>query len=438
MRTQFLADKRDVYDLLMEHAAAPQDAFRLMEQSRARNLRDRLHAAPQHDLRTFAKTLPRGNAVLEYWLGKSSAAVLWITSEGTGMKRLALSAEDRAAITALPAMLADPERSDWRLTAQRVADRILNVVPILGRAGVERIKIIPDGDLARIPFEALPTADARLLIQHYAVSYAASAALIRSSTEKRAIRWPWQTTFEAFADPVPGSSESGVDLVAVRDGQRLPSANSEVMTIAKIVGGRSAVYLGADARKTYLERDTPAPVLHFATHAYADPQNPDRSYILLAPSSASQRFDYLFLKEVYSLPLKSVDLATVSACESDAGKLIAGEGVESFTRAFLAAGVRSVVTSLWSVGDRSTAALMVRFYSALADGMSKADALRAAKLDFIRASSASHPAFWAAFIINGDSDSRIPYVVSWLWLLAPAVAAALCAVVVVRTRAGKA
>jgi CHAT domain-containing protein len=177
------------------------------------------------------------------------------------------------------------------------------------------------------------------------------------------------------------------------------------------------MHAGPDARKEYLNQATQAPLLHFASHAFADMQDPDRSYILLAPATPSQRSDYLFLKEVYALPLAGVDLATASACETDAGKLVRGEGVESFSRAFLGAGARSALTSLWSVGDQSTAEFMLRFYAAMATGKSKAEALRAAKLDFLHAPSAAHPAFWAAFVLNGESASSIPYVVSWVWLL---------------------
>jgi CHAT domain-containing protein len=168
-----------------------------------------------------------------------------------------------------------------------------------------------------------------------------------------------------------------------------------------------------------LRQVTNAPILHFATHAFADLENPDLSYILLAPGSQSQRYDYLFLKEVSDLPLKNFSLVTLSACETGTGKDVPGEGVQSFTRSFLTAGVPSVVTSLWAVPDRSTSELMLRFYSRLSRGESLAGALRGAKLDFIHSQSFGHPANWAAFVVNGDGSARVPYVVGFNWLVLP-------------------
>jgi CHAT domain-containing protein len=78
------------------------------------------------------------------------------------------------------------------------------------------------------------------------------------------------------------------------------------------------------------------------------------------------------------------------------------------TRAFQYAGARSVLASLWSVADESTAVLMERFYGYLRAGLSKDAALRRAQLDLIRrarsdtASDGSHPYYWGAFQLNGD------------------------------------
>jgi hypothetical protein len=99
-----------------------------------------------------------------------------------------------------------------------------------------------------------------------------------------------------------------------------------------------------------------------------------------------------------------------------------------------------VVTSLWNVGDRSTAELMLRFYTRLASGAPKADALRGAKLEFLRYQRSSHPAYWAGFVLSGDGNSRLPYLVSWMWLAAPAalIICAAGAVLALRNRVGKA
>jgi len=207
-----------------------------------------------------------------------------------------------------------------------------------------------------------------------------------------------------------------------------------VAGIARELGGKAGLFVGDRARKDILKTGHLAPILHLATHAYADMQDPGRSYILLAPAKPDQAFDYLFLSEVYDLHLDGMSLATVSACETDAGKTVRGEGVESFSRAFLAAGARSVVTSLWPVGDRTTAQIMLRFYARLAKGAPKAEALRQTKLEFLRNPASSHPAYWAAFVLNGDANSRIPFAIGWVWFAAPAILL-IGALVLLRRRA---
>ncbi|MDQ6759306.1 MAG: CHAT domain-containing tetratricopeptide repeat protein [Acidobacteriota bacterium] len=394
LRSDFLADKRDVYDLLIEHTTKIDQVFRLMEQSRARNLRDRRGPVSRESLAEFAARVPAGMAVLEYWLGSSSAAVLWISASATGMRRWTFT-PGNLDLAAIPAIFANPQQRGWRDIAAPMAGQLLEEIPVLKDASIHHLTVIPDGALARIPFEALtfPNRDG-LLIERFTVSYSPSAALWSSDAGHRAIRWPWQPVLTGFADPAPGSAAGG-ELTASRGWPRLPEAVREATGIARILGGRSIVHAGSDARKEYLGQAIHAPLLHFATHAFADVQDPDRSYILLAPAPPSQKSDYLFLREVYAMPLDKVDLVTASACETDAGKLVRAEGVQSFSRAFLAAGAKSVVTSLWSVGDKSTAELMLRFYAGLSAGLPKAEALRAAKLEFLRSPSAAHPAYWA-------------------------------------------
>lgn len=433
LKSDFLADKRDVYDMQIDRSPLPDDVFRLMEQSRARNLRDRLNTGSIVDLRSFASRLPPGTLVLEYWLGNSTAAVLWVSASAIGMKRVALSAQDLD----LASILSDPKRQDWRVASQAVSNKLLSGIAPLGDHGVHHVIVVPDGALARIPFEALML-DGRPLIERVTVSYSQSANLIDTTIKRRSIQWPWEARFEGFADPRPGPTSAGVELGRSRVWQPLPEAAREVKGIAGILGGRSRAHIGADARKEFLNRPQMSPVLHFATHAFADTQTPDRSYILLAPSGPSQRFDYLFLGEIDSLALEGVDLATLSACQTDAGKFVRGEGVESFSRAFLAAGARSVVTSLWNVGDRSTAEMMLEFYSRLAHGDSKAEALREAKREFLRHPVVAHPAYWAAFVLNGDSNSGLRPMISWGWFVVPVAAVLACLFLLFRTRLKKA
>jgi CHAT domain-containing protein len=106
--------------------------------------------------------------------------------------------------------------------------------------------------------------------------------------------------------------------------------------------------------------------------------------------------------EIYHLHLNA-RLVVLSACETGLGKVASGEGILGFSRAFLLAGARNLLLSLWQVNDTSTTELMTRFYTYhLIKERSLADALRRAKLDLIGNSQTAHPFFWAGFVLSGN------------------------------------
>jgi CHAT domain-containing protein len=96
----------------------------------------------------------------------------------------------------------------------------------------------------------------------------------------------------------------------------------------------------------------------------------------------------------------NADLVTLSACETALGKVATGDDVVGFTRGFLYAGARSLISSLWQVDDQATRDLMVAFYSNL-QSMTKDEALRQAQLKVKK--QYQHPYYWAAFVLTGSA-----------------------------------
>jgi CHAT domain-containing protein len=98
----------------------------------------------------------------------------------------------------------------------------------------------------------------------------------------------------------------------------------------------------------------------------------------------------------------NADLVVLSACETGKGKMVRGEGVLGLPRAFLYAGARNVVLSLWSVSDEGTASLMKVFYRELVQGRrSPGEALARAKEEMIGTERWHHPFYWAGFVLVG-------------------------------------
>jgi CHAT domain-containing protein len=106
-------------------------------------------------------------------------------------------------------------------------------------------------------------------------------------------------------------------------------------------------------------------------------------------------------EDVVSMDLTGTELVVLSACETGLGRVRVGEGVFGLRRAFVLAGAKTLVMSLWKVPDEETRRLMETFYRALLDGRSRADALRQAQLA-IRRDYPDDPLRWGGFICQGE------------------------------------
>jgi CHAT domain-containing protein/tetratricopeptide (TPR) repeat protein len=425
LKAEFLANKRDVYDaaidiLLQTAAATPAQLFDLFERARSRNLQDALRT--RLSLPTFAdleRRLDPHSLLIEYWMGPGRVAALWIARGGSGVVTRTLTSGDTNGIRQLAAALpAARGNAALRTQAAPIGQLLLGGIPT--SPAITHLLIVPDGELYLLPFEALSLrAGAPLVVEQFAVSYLPSAAMLQgfSAFSGSVPGFPWSRQLIAFGDPV---APAGGVFPDDRRWSRLPDAARELHAIAAELPGRSQIHAGAGDLKALLTagRATAVPLLHFSTHATVDPVDPNRSRMLFTPEPGSLGSEYLFWPEAAALPLSGIDLVTLSACDTEGGKMVRGEGVQSFSRAFLAAGARSTVTTLWRVADAPTADFMQLFYRHLAHGETKAGALRAAKLSFIRSGNRlAEPQYWAAFVLTGDGRAPIPRVLSWPWIV---------------------
>jgi CHAT domain-containing protein len=284
--------------------------------------------------------------------------------------------------------------------------------------------VVPDGWLSAVPFDLLRAGRGSTdrLIERYDITYMPTAALLRRKSENRRMYWPWTRELVAFGDPIVKSDE----VQTARDNQvqnnqrgieSLPYSAPEIEDLSSLVRGTSQLFLQRnDQKRTFLDGSANgALLLHVSTHAFADADRPEDSRLLFSPEGTGSSPNYVFLRELYDLDLTHVDLATISACDTERGKLMRGEGVQAFSRALLSAGAKSSVTALWRVDDRSTAEFMKQFYYFLLQrNETKAEALRLAKLKFIHSESQfNRPAVWAAFVLNGEGLAPVPRVFSW-------------------------
>jgi CHAT domain-containing protein len=215
--------------------------------------------------------------------------------------------------------------------------------------------------------------------------------------------------------PLPGSGEEVLrvaGLFAIGDAERIQLEKAlsrleqerDLRQFQEIRGVRFQVFLGAAASEAALKRSEEvkrARVLHLACHGEADLDSPALSHLALAQSEelgrATGEDGFLGLRELRDLQLHA-DLLVLSACETNAGRLQAFEGIAGLSRAAFAAGARSVLSTLWQVGDRETRDLMVSFYGHwLKDGLTRPEALARAKRAAIQRGAALKS--WSAYIL---------------------------------------
>ena len=149
-------------------------------------------------------------------------------------------------------------------------------------------------------------------------------------------------------------------------------------------------------------------VIHLATHGWIDAKLPSRSGLVLGLENEETEDGILQAREIFRLALEA-ELVTLSACQSALGALITGEGMVGLTRAFLFAGARSIVASLWNVNDKATAYFMSGFYEFLQEGHTKSEALRRARVRMREHPNYRHPYFWAPYVLIGDGKSALRF-----------------------------
>jgi CHAT domain-containing protein/lipopolysaccharide biosynthesis regulator YciM len=196
----------------------------------------------------------------------------------------------------------------------------------------------------------------------------------------------------------------------------------EAKVIAKITGGEliPSFAMPQEILKKYHQFG----FWHFSTHAVLNDPNPAFSFLVISNNKSEEK-SRLFFNDLEHQSLKA-EMVTLSACQTGAGKLMRGEGIQSMAKAFLLAGVPSVVSSLWNVNDATTPEIMGNFYRYLNAGMQKGVALQNAQLTYIEKSNhyLAHPYFWAGFQIHnndrpvGFGNEFLGKVLLWLGLLA--------------------
>jgi CHAT domain-containing protein len=337
-------------------------------------------------------------ALISYFMGRGDLYTFVVTREGTEFIRQRITPVLRKYIASLRRELyASPGLDIYRgNTAAQQCYRYL-IQPIEKRlVGKSQLILVRDNDLHFIPFEALESGQRKndYLVKHFAIRYAYSGTLLQKTHANHPRRERYSVMSMAPYSDISQQANRFRDKTL----GALPASRQEVISI----GGQA--YLDHKATKAhFLEAAQHYRIIHLATHARADQDNPARSYIAFYPNQEDHK---LFTNELYNLSLEHTRLVVLSACETGAGRVERSEGTLSLSRAFMYAGCPSIVTTLWNAHDESSAYIAKRLHHYLRKGTSTDVALQQAKLDYFESDQSKaydHPYYWAHFVLIGDN-----------------------------------
>jgi len=381
-------------------------------------------------LKEVQELLDPGTTLIEYFVVEREVFVWAVEKDTFHFQKVELAKDKLGGLvkTLRDSIFALGERDKFSEVSGSLYKQLFD--PLRPHITGKELIIVPHDVLHYLPFHALVASDGRYLIEKYPIYYLSSASLLQFVKEKRRASGDLSAVLAqagkvlAFGNPDLGDPEKNLEF-----------AELETQELKAAYPG-SSVYLRKEATEEKSKSLSPNhDILHFATHAQLNEDDPLSSAVLLAKEGKED--GRLEVREIFGMDLKA-SLVVLSGCETGLGKLSTGDELVGLTRAFIYAGTPSVVASLWKVDDSSTAALMANFYKNLKT-MSKVEALRQAQLQLIRGNvnsdllarrgiggvgklgetpisapatensqpdagsvSTSHPYFWAPFILVGD------------------------------------
>lgn len=251
-----------------------------------------------------------------------------------------------------------------------------------------RVILCPDNFL--LPFEAL-TIDSTgrdFLLYHYTFSYVYSA----------------QYLLKNIKTPEAKGNFIGFAPVSFSKGLAVPDLKNSGTTLEKIsaIYSHSKIFTGTEAnRRNFFSQMPEYSVVTVFSHAIADTGS-------IQPLLYMQD-SIISLPELQLLHHPATQLVMLNACETNIGRVATGEGIYSLARGFSAAGIYAVSSTLWRADEETVYGISEKFNEYIAAGLGKDEALRKAKLEFIRNNDREKqlPYYWANMILTGDTDPVI-------------------------------
>ncbi len=402
LQEQFLGQAREIFELMADlqlRLGRPEAALGYIERLRAGSLTGAHHGeyVPLTNLiRHIKEELPERVVLIDYiFIGDELHA--WLIRRGStrhftlGFKKGSVAQD----VAALNQSISNDDRGELGRQSARLRRQLLGTIYPLVEPG-EKIVVIPDGPLHRLPFTALWNRSTnRYLIEDHTVASAPSALVYVLASVKSDHVGAQFASILSLGDP-------SFDRRFWPSLKSLNGARVEAVEVARLYP-RAKVLVGHDATvSNFVTYGKGYNVLHLAAHMVVNREQPLLSVLFL--SSSDGESGMLYSRDLYHLRFPVTRLVVLAACTS-LGEASGGrEGLSSLARPFLAGGVPGVVGSLWPVEDLGARDFLSRFHKNLRLQGDPAKALQKTQIDSIygRALPSAQPASWAAFQLLGS------------------------------------
>lgn len=353
-------------------------------------------------LQQSQRKLNRSAMILQYYFGEENLYLLASTKHSNKFINLDWTQKEKQDLNDFIRQLKMPGYDRSMVVLNNNVYRSLGLDSVL-TSDIQEIVVIPDRELYFIPFDALKDSDNNYLISNYTI-YTENSLFFMNANRKNVDNSISLLGMAPFADIENGSvAMDTLKRARSADLFPLPGSKNEIETIREQMGG--IIKIGQSAtEKFFRENAESAEIIHLSSHSFLDDADPFFNSIVLASESGVDD-GYLYTHELYGFNL-AAELVTLSACNTGVGRYLDGEGMISLATGFRSAGVKNIVMSLWNLPDDATSEVMINFYSYLRAGEKKADALRLAKLDYLKSAdqNTSSPYFWGASVFIGTNS----------------------------------
>ena len=337
--------------------------------------------------------LPNDAVFVEYALLPDTLAMWIVSSRGLQPYAVAVRRDSVAQLVdRFTREMGDPDVSTTSARA-RLFDLLVAPLASQLRTGGE-IVIVPDRELARVPFAALwNRSNGRYIVEDYRVRTLPSAAFLLAAT--RASSRDARSSALVIGNPK-------LDTSAVAELPPLPGATREAEQIAQLYGRPQLLTDAEASRDRVVELLPKYGVFHFAGHAVANGDQPELSFLALGSQGLGDR-GTLRAGEIAKLRLSNLQLVVLSACSTLNPRRSRMGAIAGLAYSFMRAGAPATVSTLWDVDDDVTTELLVSFHKSFSSGMPAAEALRLAQQEALRSSRPElrSPKAWGAFVYTG-------------------------------------